>query len=93
MMILYFWYGKECCFINKLPARLKKKTVEHKLKVLKRGINHIIEKLTDLKNFVFSQPTFTLWNNLVANPQIAHLVFADTQFHPKKPKELFLQTH
>jgi len=31
-------------------------TVEHKLRILKQEIKYIIEKLTDLKDFVFADP-------------------------------------
>ncbi len=39
-----------------LPARRRKRNAEHKLKILKQGIKHIIEKLTDWKDFVFADP-------------------------------------
>ena len=39
-----------------LPARRRKRTVEHKLKLLKRVLKHIIRQLTDWKDFVFADP-------------------------------------
>lgn len=42
--------------INKLPARRKNGTVEHKLKILKQEIKHIIKKLAEWKDFVFADP-------------------------------------
>ncbi len=39
-----------------LPARQRNETVEHKLKILKRELKHIIKKLTDWKDFVFADP-------------------------------------
>jgi len=39
-----------------LPARRRNETVEHKLKILKREIKHINEKLTQCKDFVFADP-------------------------------------
>ncbi len=64
-----------------LPARLKKETVEHKLKIFKQEIKHIIEKLTDWKDFVFADPLLpfgTIWEAYAhcTHLQIAH---ADTQ--------------
>ena len=34
----------------------ERETIEHKLKILKRELKHIIEKLTDWKDFVFADP-------------------------------------
>ena len=61
-----------------LPARLKKETVEHKLKILKREIEHIIKKLTDWKNFVFADPLLPFGTIREANVQCTHLQIAPT---------------
>jgi len=47
-------------------------TVEHKLKILKRELKHIIRRMTDWKNFVFADPLLpfgTIWE---ANPHCTH---------------------
>ena len=67
-----------------LPARLKKEKVEHKLKVLKQEIKHIIGKLTDWKDFVFSCPLLPFGTIREANTHLAHLVFPATLIQNRK---------
>ena len=43
-------------YTNRYLQGKERKTVEHKLKILKQEIKHIIKKLTDWKDFVFADP-------------------------------------
>ena len=63
-------------YTEPLPARLRKETVEHKLKILKQELKHIIRKLTDWKDFVFADPLLpfgTIWE---ADAHCSHLQIA-----------------
>ncbi len=62
----------------------KRETVKHKLKISKREIKHMNEKLTQCKDFVFADPL-----KGKAHTQIAHLQFAQADANPKIAKELF----
>ena len=43
-------------YSNRYLQGEERETVEHKLKILKQDIKHIIKKLTDWKDFVFADP-------------------------------------
>ena len=67
-----------------LTARLRKENRIRKLKILKQKLEHIIKKLTEIKDFVFADPLLpfgTIWE---ATANLAHLVFADTRANAGK---------
>jgi len=60
----------------------ERETVEHKLIILKREIEHIIKKLTELNDFVFADP------QKKEPPHIAHICKSHRLTHkPKFAKE------
>ena len=66
-----------------LPARQRKRTVEHKLKILKQENTIGIEKLVDRNNFVFADP-----HKKEAHAHCTHLQIRTSQStEPKFAKE------
>jgi len=50
----------------------KKETVEHKLKILKQELKHIIDKLTDWNDFVFADSLLHFGTITESNAQTTH---------------------
>jgi len=76
-------------YTEPLPARRRNETVEHKFKILKRKLKHIIGILTDLKDFVFAQP-----QKKEAYAHCTHLQIAQTDTQTKICKRVqFLPTY
>jgi hypothetical protein len=65
-----------------LPARQRKKTGEHKLKLLKQENRHRIEKLVDINNFVFADPLLPFGTIRETNAHLGTFGFCQ---HAKKP--------
>ncbi len=72
----------------------ERETVEHKLKILKQEIKYMIEKLTNLKDFVFANPLLpfgTIWE---AYTHCTHLQIAQANPQTKICKKVqSLPTH
>ena len=74
----------------------ERETVEHKLRILRREFKHIIDKLTDWKDFVFADPLLPFGSIREALTHCTHLQI--TLAYPqtkicKRVQSTFLNTH
>ena len=70
------------CGTHHSPGRYlqgeERETVEHKLKILKREIKHIIEKLTNWEDFVFADPPLSYGTIRETYAHCTHLQIAQS---------------
>jgi len=78
-------------YLNRYMQDEERETVEHKLKILKRELEHIIEKLTDWKDFVFA-PLLTFRTIREADAQTTLLAMQLYKPSHQLSKELFSPT-
>ncbi|NOZ46449.1 MAG: hypothetical protein GXO79_06665 [Chlorobi bacterium] len=80
-------------YFNRYLQGEERETVEHKLKILKRELKHIIEKLTDWKDFVFADPLLP-FGTIREATHIAHICKShEPTLRPKFAKECNLELY
>ena len=68
----------------------ERETVEHKLKILKRELEHIIKKLTNWKDFVFADPLLPFGTIREAHTQTREMQNTQSTTRPNFALHLFL---